>query len=67
MSNTRTAILFDAYGRIIIPGVHSNGSFTDMNGNISCVRSDSESNETGDNNLYPGDSSGYVYDVGEIE
>ena len=67
MSNTRTAVLFDAYGKVITPGVHANGSFTDMNGNVSCVRSDNESNETGDNNLYPlGDGSGYVYGVGEL-
>jgi hypothetical protein len=66
MSIIRTAILFDAYGRVITPGVHANGSFTDMNGNVSCVRSDNEY-DTGDNNLYfLGDGSGYMYGVGEI-
>lgn len=62
------SIMFDINGKVITPGIHSNGGFIDSNGKVYCVRKD-DSHETGDNPLYSpiGDGSGYVYGLGEIK
>ncbi len=63
------SIIFDINGKVITPGIHSNGGFIGSNGEVYCVKKNDNSYETGDNTLYSpiGDGSGYVYGLGEIK